>query len=328
MGETSDDTREPYNSSIESCAEPSRIRTIRASSPGNCAGIDHTPCHSGRTLFFRLLQLILITRPVTGVINWRGWLYRDFGGFAERAEREDHAGSVGGVCRRRGCGCFLSSYVIDDVVAIDAGGLGFMGDLSAQSRVRDVFITHSHIDHIATLPIFLETVFQSSDRCVTLHAGAATLESLRQDVFNDRIWPDFIAMSKREVPSSRSRFWSPAGSVEVTGLRLTPIAVDHVVPTLGFLVEAPGVTVAIPSDTGPTESFWRAVGEAADLKAVFLEASFPDAMSDLAVIPRHLTPTMFAAEVRKLSRQSPSSPCISSRGFMKQSSLSSAPRIS
>jgi len=202
-------------------------------------------------------------------------------------------------------GFFLSSYVIDDVVAIDAGGLGFLGDLSAQSRIRDVFITHSHLDHIASLPIFLETVFRAADRCVTLHAGAATLESLRRDVFNDRVWPDFIAMSEKGHPFVEVELLEPGRPVEVTGLRLTPIAVDHVVPTLGFLVEAPGVAVAIPSDTGPTELFWRAAGEVADLKAVFLEASFPEARSDLAVISKHLTPAMFAAQARRLSRGVP-----------------------
>ena len=102
-----------------------------------------------------------------------------------------------------------------------------------------------------------------------------------------------------------SSFSTPGRSVEAAGLRLTPIAVDHVVPTLGFLVEAPGVTVAIPSDTGPTESFWRAASLAANLKAVFLEASFPDVMSDLALRSKHLTPAMFAAETRKLTDRVP-----------------------
>jgi len=195
--------------------------------------------------------------------------------------------------------------VIDEVVAIDAGGLGLMGDLSAQFQIRDVFLTHSHLDHVASLPIFLETIFESSDRTVTLHAGASTLECLRRDLFNDRVWPDFIGMSERGIPFVKLETLEPGRPVEVAGLRLTPIAVDHVVPTLGFLVEAPGVTVATPSDTGPTEEFWRAAGAAADLKAVFLEASFPDAMSDLAVISKHLTPAMFAAEARKLSRSVP-----------------------
>jgi cAMP phosphodiesterase len=204
-----------------------------------------------------------------------------------------------------GRGSFLSSYVIDDVVAIDSGGLGLQGDLPSQFGVHDIFLTHSHMDHIASLPIFLENVFQSSDRCVTLHASAATIESLRRDVFNDRVWPDFIGMSENGPPFVKVEVLEPGRPVEVMGLRLTPIPVDHAVPTLGFLVEAPGVAVASPSDTGPTEEFWHAAGAAADLKAVFLEASFPDVMSDLAITAKHLTPAMFAAEARKLTRQVP-----------------------
>ncbi len=200
-----------------------------------------------------------------------------------------------------GLSTYLSSYAIDDVIAIDAGGLGFLGDLSAQVRIQHIFITHSHMDHIASLPIFLDTVFQGGDRCVTLHAGAATIDCLRRDIFNDRVWPDFIGMSERGLPFVKVELLVPGRPVEAGGLRLTPIAVDHVVPTLGFLVEAPGATVAIPSDTGPTDAFWRAARAAADLKAVFLEASFPDAMSELALTSRHLTPAMFAAEARKLS---------------------------
>jgi ribonuclease BN (tRNA processing enzyme) len=202
-------------------------------------------------------------------------------------------------------GCFLSSYLIDDTIAIDAGGLGLIGDLAAQFRVRDIFVTHSHMDHVASLPIFLDNVFQSSDRCVNLHAAAETLETLRRDVFNDRIWPDFISMSEKGFPFLKVETLEPGQPVEVSGLRLTPIAVDHVVPTCGFLVEEPGTTVAIPSDTGPTDAFWRAAGAVPDLKAVFLEASFPDAMSDLARISKHLTPAMFAAEARKLDRSIP-----------------------
>jgi ribonuclease BN (tRNA processing enzyme) len=202
-------------------------------------------------------------------------------------------------------GYFLSSYIIDEVVAIDAGGLGLIGDLTAQIPIRDIFLTHSHVDHVASLPVFLETVFQSTERSVTLHASAATLASLRRDLFNDRLWPDFIGMSERGVPFVRIEILEPARPVEVAGLRLTPIAVDHVVPTIGFLVEAPGVTVAIPSDTGPTDTFWRAASRAVDLKAVFLEASFPNSMTDLAIVSKHLTPAMFSVEARKLTQRVP-----------------------
>jgi cAMP phosphodiesterase len=202
-------------------------------------------------------------------------------------------------------GFYLSSYVIDDTVAIDAGGLGFLGDVDAQARIQHIFITHGHLDHIASLPIFLETVFQAADRCVTLHASATTLDSLRNDVFNDRVWPDFIGMSEKGLPFVKVEILEPNRPVEVAGLRLVPITVDHVVHTLGFLVEAPGVSVAVPSDTGPTEAFWRFAADAANLKAVFLEASFPNAMKSLAIVSKHLTPAMFAAESLKPHRSVP-----------------------
>ena len=123
-------------------------------------------------------------------------------------------------------GFFLSSYVIDDLVAIDAGGLGLLGDLDAQTRIQHVFMTHGHMDHIASLPIFLETVFESGDRCVTLHAGAATLESLRKDVFNDRVWPDFIGMAEKGLPFVKVETLEPGRPVDVAGLRLTPVPVE------------------------------------------------------------------------------------------------------
>jgi cAMP phosphodiesterase len=161
------------------------------------------------------------------------------------------------------------------------------------------------MDHIATLPLFLETVFQSPGGTVTLHASEATLDCLRRDVFNGRVWPDFIGMSEQGLPFVKIDVLEPGRAVEAAGLRLTPVEVDHIVPTLGFLVDAPGVTVAIPSDTGPTEAFWRAAGAAENLKAVFLEASFPNDMSQLARESKHLTPSLFADVVRTLPRSVP-----------------------
>src|SRR5271166_2056709 len=120
-------------------------------------------------------------------------------------------------------GYFLSSYLIDEVVAIDAGGLGFMDDLHAQRRVQHIFLTHSHLDHIASLPMFLDTVFEAKNACVTVHAGAATLESLRQDVFNDRVWPDFVRMSRDGRPFVEFKTLEEGRPVEVAGMRLTPL---------------------------------------------------------------------------------------------------------
>lgn len=197
---------------------------------------------------------------------------------------------------------YLSSYVIDEAVAIDAGGLGLLGDIDAMLRVTDVFLTHSHADHIASLPIFLETVFDSGRAPVTIHASDETLDCLRRDVFNDRVWPDFVGMSDRGLPFLRLQRIETERPVDLHGLRFTPVLVDHVVPTHGFIIEGPGVAIAMPSDTGPTYRFWDIARSIENLRAVFLEASFPASLTWLAKLSKHLTAESFADEAAKLGR--------------------------
>lgn len=197
---------------------------------------------------------------------------------------------------------YLISYLINDTLAIDAGSLGLYGTPQNQAKIRHVLISHTHIDHTATLPIFLENAYEAKADCVTVHGSDAVLESLRHDIFNDRTWPDFVALSGGAAPFLKLARLEPGWPVELEGLRITPVEVNHVVPTLGFLIEDEDVAVLIPSDTGPTEDLWRLANQSSKLKAVFLEAAFPDALGELARTSKHLTPSLFGAEVQKLQR--------------------------
>ncbi|MDR3633571.1 MAG: 3',5'-cyclic-nucleotide phosphodiesterase [Isosphaeraceae bacterium] len=197
---------------------------------------------------------------------------------------------------------YLISYLFNDTLAIDAGSLGLYGTPHAQAQIQHVLISHTHIDHTATLPIFIENAYEGKADCVTVHGSDAVLESLRHDMFNDRTWPDFVALSQGAAPFLKLARLEAGQTVELAGLRITPVAVNHVVPTLGFLVEDESVAVLIASDTGPTEELWRLANGSSKLKAVFLEAAFPNELAELASISKHLTPSLFGAEVRKLTR--------------------------
>ena len=155
---------------------------------------------------------------------------------------------------------------------------------------------------MASLPIFLENVYGTQPDCVTVYGTEAVLTALREDLFNDRIWPDFVRLSTAESPFLKLQRLEPGQTVECDGLRVTPVLVNHVVPTVGFVIEDPSATVVISSDTGPTEELWEHANAAPNLRAVFLEASFPDAMAPLADISKHLTPALFAREIKKLRR--------------------------
>jgi ribonuclease BN (tRNA processing enzyme) len=199
---------------------------------------------------------------------------------------------------------YLTSYLINDTVAVDAGSLGLAATPAEQTRVQHVLISHTHIDHIGTLPIFVENTYESgTPDSVTIYGSAAVLESLRKDIFNDRVWPDFVSMSTPEDPFLKLEELEADKTIDLDGLRITPIPVNHVVPTFGFLIQDKQTTILIVSDTGPTDLIWERANAARNLKAVFLEASFPNSMAWLADVSKHLTPALFAAEVRKLKKQ-------------------------
>ncbi|MEI6239069.1 MAG: 3',5'-cyclic-nucleotide phosphodiesterase [Planctomycetia bacterium] len=199
-------------------------------------------------------------------------------------------------------GQFLTSYLVNDEVAIDAGSLGLLADLRRQRRVRHVFITHEHLDHVATLPIFLENVYDPGPDSVELLASPGVLDGLRADIFNGRVWPDFFELSRPDDAFVTATALEPAVLVRRAGLTITPVPVSHGNDTLGLVVDDGASAVAFPSDTGPTDALWRHLAAIPTLRAVFLEATFPNSLAWLATETGHHCTATFAAELPKLAR--------------------------
>jgi ribonuclease BN (tRNA processing enzyme) len=196
----------------------------------------------------------------------------------------------------------LISYVFNDTLAVDAGCIGLYGSWRQQAKIKHVFLSHTHMDHIASLPMFLENVFQSGGEPVTVYGSQTVLDDLQRDLFNDRLWPDFVALSKGDAKFLRLQVIADGQTISAAGLRITPCPVNHVVPTLGFFIEDDRSAVLVVSDTGPTHTIWERARRTPNLKAVFLEASFPNALAWLADASKHLTPRLFAQEIQKLGR--------------------------
>lgn len=193
---------------------------------------------------------------------------------------------------------YLVSYVVNDSVAIDAGSVGFGLSLPAQRRITDVILSHCHLDHVASLPIFLDNVYQHGPQCVNVHGSDQTLAVLQQDMFNDRIWPDFVSLSTPASPFLKLNSIFGLVPVTIGKLRITPLPLVHIVPTYGFVIEDESSAVAIVSDTYHGSSVWPYLAKVPNLRAVLLECSFPDQLDWLADRALHLTPCSFAAEAR------------------------------
>lgn len=196
---------------------------------------------------------------------------------------------------------FLVSFLVNGSVAIDAGSVGFLADLDRQQAVRHVFITHEHLDHIASLPIFLDNAYSAGPDCVEVLASADVLDFLHGDIFNGRVWPDFFRLSRPDNAFLRTTVLEPMVPVQRAGMTITPVPVSHGVETIGLVVDDGVSAVAFPSDTGPTQLLWEHLADVPHLRAVFLEASFPSTHGDLAALSGHLCTRTFPAEVAKIA---------------------------
>ena len=194
----------------------------------------------------------------------------------------------------------LTGFLLDGTLAIDAGPLGTFGTLAQQAAIEHVLLTHAHIDHVAGLPILLDTVYRQRSSPPVVHATKPTLEILQQDLFNDRLMPDFIGLSNLMSPFLQLKEIEPNRPFRIGQWSITALPVDHTIPTVAYLIDDQTSAVAIVTDTAPIPNILQPLARWPRLKAVFLECSFPSRLHDLAMVSKHLTTNTFAEMVRYL----------------------------
>jgi ribonuclease BN (tRNA processing enzyme) len=198
----------------------------------------------------------------------------------------------------------LTTFLVDGESALDAGSLTDALPLSAQRRIRRVFLTHAHFDHIASLPLLIENLYGQAHPLEIL-APAPVLAALSRDLLNDRIWPDFTKLPSRAHPTIRLRNLAEGRPHLAGKVTFTPFAVSHIVPSYGYLVSKRGRSVLFSGDTEPTDRLWAAARRARNLKALFLELSFSDSQIEVARASRHMTPSLLRAELPKAPARIP-----------------------
>ncbi len=198
-------------------------------------------------------------------------------------------------------GFSLTGFVVDCVLAVDAGPLGLCGLPEDLAKIADVLLTHSHIDHVAGLPIFLDNIYGLCEHAPTIHATTPTLTSLQNDIFNDRVMPDFIGMSKVLPPFLQLKTIQVNDPFRIGRYTIQARAVLHPVPTVAYLIDDGTSALAIITDTAPVPDLLAWLQKQPRVKAVFLEASFPNNMHELARISGHHTSAQFVEAAHALA---------------------------
>ena len=192
--------------------------------------------------------------------------------------------------------------MLDGVLALDAGALTSALDLQALLRVDDVLVTHSHFDHVKDLPLLSDLVVGWRKTPITIWASHACIQTLRDNMFNGSLWPDFTRLPSVDSPVFQLRSFSPGDTFQAGPYTVRSVLVSHPVESCGFVIERAGTALGISGDTGPTQKLWELLNQTPNLKALLLETSFPDELQDLADISGHLTPRTLRGELGKFRR--------------------------
>lgn len=203
------------------------------------------------------------------------------------------SGGIGGELR-------TTSLLLDHDLLIDAGT--GVSDLSINeiAQIDHVFVTHSHMDHVTSIPFIVDTVGWMRERPLTVHATRETLSILKEHLFNWKLWPDFSQIPDAKNPQMRFETIAVGAPVTLGGRTITPLPANHVVPAVGYRLDSGKATLVFTGDTTSNDALWPIVNEIASLKYLIIETALSDREHDLALRSKHLCPGLLAEELAKL----------------------------
>lgn len=207
------------------------------------------------------------------------------------------SGGIGGQHLR------TTSMLVDHDILIDAGtGVADLS-LAKLAAIDHVFLTHTHLDHIAALPMLVDTVGdQRGGRPLTVYATAASIDILRQHIFNWAVWPDFSEIPCKEAPFLRFQTIELGQKTLIDGRSITPLPAEHTVPAVGYHLDSGQGSLVFSGDTTVNDAFWPIVNQIDNLQVLIIETAFPNQERQLAIASKHLCPDLLAEELTRLTR--------------------------
>lgn len=193
-----------------------------------------------------------------------------------------------------------TSIQVDNDMLIDCGT--GVGDLSIEelAGIDHVFLTHSHLDHIALLPLLIDTVMDIRTQPLAVYGTEATLDAIRRHIFNWAIWPDFSVVPSAERPFMRFESISVGDTIALGERKIRVLPASHSVPAVGYHLASDRASMVFTGDTGPCPELWAEINRIQDLRYLIVETAFPNRDRRLVAASKHLCPSMLAEELARL----------------------------
>jgi len=200
-------------------------------------------------------------------------------------------------------GAHTTSLLVDDDVLIDAGtGVGEL-TLKEMMSIQHVFLTHSHLDHIAGLPFLVDVLFSRDTDPLRVYASHDTVAAIHKHIFNWQIWPDFAELPSKKSPAIKFYAMDNDSTMELDGRRFEMIPVNHVVPGVAYHVSNGGGSFCFSGDTTTNDSLWDTLNKKDPLDLLVVEVGFPDEQIALSRLAKHYCPQLLGEDLRKLKHR-------------------------
>ncbi|MDH4161368.1 MAG: 3',5'-cyclic-nucleotide phosphodiesterase [Nitrospirota bacterium] len=190
-------------------------------------------------------------------------------------------------------------FLVNDTVMLDAGTITAALTIEQQSRITDVFISHTHLDHLKSLLFLADNVIGRIRKPVKIHSIPKVLDAIRKHLMNELIWPDFTKIPTPKNPVLAYAPFAAMKTIRVAGLSVKAVPMNHPVPAVGFLVSDGKTSFIYTADTGPNERIWKEAAKAKNLKGIIVDTSFPNSLGFIADASGHFTPGQLAADLAR-----------------------------
>lgn len=205
------------------------------------------------------------------------------------------SGGIGGSQSR------TTSFLVDDDILVDCGtGVGDL-TLDALCRIDHVFLTHAHLDHIAALPLLVDSTGELRARPLVVHALPETIAALQAHIFNWQIWPDFTRIPDPGAPFLRFEPLRVGEGVELGGRCVTALPASHTVPAVAYRLDSGRGQLVFSGDTAFSATLIDAINACPALRHLILETAFAEDQQALADASRHLCPSSAHAVLGRIA---------------------------
>ena len=186
-----------------------------------------------------------------------------------------------------------TSFLIDDILALDAGSLASSLPFSAQRKLKAILLTHPHYDHIRDIPMLAMNLLLNNAN-VSIYSTQLVRDTLVTHFLNGEVYPNFLERPP-ENPTIKFTAIEPLSELEIEGYSILPIAVGHAVPAVGYQITSPdGKKVFYTGDTGPgLAECWRHISP----QLLIIEVTAPNRYEEFAIRTGHLTPNLLKQEL-------------------------------